>query len=179
MSQVVLIHGGSFTSRYFDRLGPLLDRPHLAVDLPGRGARPADVNNLTIADWIDAVVEDVERAGFDRVVLHGHSLAGVTMPGVAARLPDLVHHLVFSSCTVPGEGQRACDLLRPDIADVVRSVRGVVESGQLRLGAEIPDVVDAREMVGADAPEPMLEFVRDPARRHHPEAISVLFEPIS
>ena len=38
----VLVHDGGATARFWDRLLPHLDRPVLAVDLPGRNDKPAD-----------------------------------------------------------------------------------------------------------------------------------------
>lgn len=48
----------------------------LAVDLPGRGRNPADLATVTIADWVDSVVDDVENALMGDVVVVGHSLGG-------------------------------------------------------------------------------------------------------
>ena len=48
----LLIHGGGSTARFWDRLLPYLDRPALAVDLPGRNGKPADFATLTVADEV-------------------------------------------------------------------------------------------------------------------------------
>jgi pimeloyl-ACP methyl ester carboxylesterase len=45
------------------------------------------------------------------VVLVGHSLAGITLPGVAARVPDRLRRLVFIACAVPTDGQTIADVL--------------------------------------------------------------------
>ena len=44
---LVLIHGGGATGRFWDRLRRISSAAPLAVDLPGRGARPADLATLT------------------------------------------------------------------------------------------------------------------------------------
>jgi pimeloyl-ACP methyl ester carboxylesterase len=101
----VLVHGGAHDSRCWERLTPHLDGPTLAIDLPGRGAHPADLATTTIADFVDSAVADLD--GFhdaERVVLVGHSMAGVTIPTVAARRADRVAHLAFVSCFLPREG---------------------------------------------------------------------------
>ncbi len=101
----VLVHGGAHDARCWERLVPLLDGPALAVDLPGRGAHPADLRSTTIADFVDSTVADLDGFhGAERVVLVGHSMAGVSIPTVAARRADRVAHLVFLSCFLPREG---------------------------------------------------------------------------
>ncbi|MCP5005256.1 MAG: alpha/beta hydrolase [Planctomycetes bacterium] len=69
------------------------------------------------------MVGDIEQAGLDRVVLVGHSLAGIALPGVAARLAKRIKHLVFSSCSVAADGDRPIDLLRPDVQDILKTIR--------------------------------------------------------
>ncbi len=178
----VLIHGGSFTSHYWDRLIPLLNFPTFAVDLPGRGSKPADLTKVTIGIWVDSVVEDIESAGLEDVVLVGNSLAGVTMPGVAARLPNRMRHLVFSSCTVPGHGKRAVDFLRPDIKKFLLASEEELTSGQ------VPSQVDesqagqqielTSDFLGENLSAGLLTFVKDPVRRSA-DALNPLFEIFS
>jgi pimeloyl-ACP methyl ester carboxylesterase len=107
----VLVHGGAHASWCWERLIPHLDRPALAVDLPGRGAKPADLHSLTVDECARSVVGDIERFGADRVILVGHSLAGVTLPAVAARIPERVARLVFVSASIPPEGGNSLDSL--------------------------------------------------------------------
>ena len=116
----VLIHGGSFAASCWDLLLPHLDAPAIAIDLPGRGTRPRPLEGLTIADSVDAVVDEIESRDLRDVVLVGHSMAGITMPGVAERIPDRLARLVFIACTVPADGQSTLDTLDPEIRDLAR-----------------------------------------------------------
>ena len=92
----VLIHGAHHGSWVWDPLLAHLRLPTLAVDLPGRGARPADLRSLTLDDYAVAVAADIHAAGLRRVILVGHSLAGSVAYTVAARNPNAVTHLVGS-----------------------------------------------------------------------------------
>ena len=112
---MVLVHGGGLGKECWDPLLPFLDGEVLAVDLPGRGNRPADLSKVGIADFVAAVVDDLESRDLHDVVLVGHSLAGLTIPQVAARVPDRIRALVFLSCTVPRDGQSTYDTLDPEI----------------------------------------------------------------
>jgi len=182
MPQFVLVHGGSVTAGYFDLLRPLLNHASLAVNLPGRADRPADINRVTISDWVESVVADIRAAAFDEVILVGNSLAGITIPGVAAGLPETIRHIVFSSCTVPAHGQKTWEVLRPDIRDLVGSLEETVVNGKLQLDAGIEGtdgLASAADCLGEDAPRELLDFLDAPGRRQFPEALAVFFERFS
>src|ERR1700741_5467654 len=88
---LVLVHGGAHAADCWDwTISELVcQEPKLrvlAVDLPGRGRNPADLATVTIADWVNSVVADVEDAMLSDLVIVGHSLGGLTVPGVVTRL---------------------------------------------------------------------------------------------
>jgi pimeloyl-ACP methyl ester carboxylesterase len=112
---MVLVHGGGYDRRCWDRMMPLVGKDAVAVDLPGRGNRPADLAQVGIADFVDAVAGDIEAHDLHDVALVGHSMAGLTLPQVAARLPERIRALVFVSCTVPEDGQTIYDTLEHEI----------------------------------------------------------------
>lgn len=85
------------------------------MDLPGRGTRPAPLESVTLDDWVEAVVEEITQSGEESTILVGHSLAGITMPRVAERIPEHLAQLIFVSCTVPEEGRAVLDDLAPDV----------------------------------------------------------------
>jgi pimeloyl-ACP methyl ester carboxylesterase len=120
MIPIVLVHGGGFDGRCWDRLLPELDGPALAVDLPGRGAHPAPLGEVTFAACAEAVRGDVGTAGFDEVVVVGHSLAGCSLPSILEALGERVRHAVFVACTVPDDGRSAFDVLDPSIQQMIR-----------------------------------------------------------
>jgi pimeloyl-ACP methyl ester carboxylesterase len=94
----LLVHGGGSTARFWDRLVPLLDRPFLAVDLPGRGSKPADLATITVDDEMASVVADVDAAGLaGPIVLVAHSSGGLVVPGVVAGLGGRVAHVVLNA----------------------------------------------------------------------------------
>ncbi len=120
---LVLVHGGGFDSRCWDLLLPWLVMPVVAVDLPGRGRRPAPLESVTFADCADAIVEDVDAADLDEFVLVGHSLAGCSLPRAVARLGDRVRHVVFLAAMVPASGTGTMHELQSHVrAHVKKSV---------------------------------------------------------
>jgi pimeloyl-ACP methyl ester carboxylesterase len=118
----VLVHGGGFPARCWEPMLPFLDGRVVNIDLPGRGARPAELTSVTVADFVDAVVEDIEAADLHDAVLVGHSLAGITIPQVAARIPERIGRLVFVSCTVPRDGQTTFETLDPEDQTISKRV---------------------------------------------------------
>ncbi len=128
---LVLIHGGGLDASSWDLLVPHLQRPVLAVDLPGRGAHPADLESVTLASAAASVVADIDAAGFDSVVLVGHSLAGCSMPAMIGLLGARVQHAVFIACTVPEDGTSSFSTLDPSFLDKLRE-GGLTDGGITR-----------------------------------------------
>ena len=118
---IVLLHGAFHTARCWAPTLRELDRqaPGLAavaVDLPGRAGVPGDLGSLTLAQCVDRVVEQIEHAGLDEVVVVAHSLGGLIAPGVVARLgADRVVRLVLLAAVIPPEGRSDLDLIAPPV----------------------------------------------------------------
>lgn len=109
---VLLIHGAHHGAWAWDDLGPLLEVPYLAVSLPGRdGAARSSLPGgpLTLNGLIMSAAADLDRTGWDRAVIVGHSLGGAVAAGLAARSPERVHHLVLIAAAVPDPGRCALD----------------------------------------------------------------------
>ncbi|RZK71376.1 MAG: alpha/beta fold hydrolase, partial [Rhodococcus sp. (in: high G+C Gram-positive bacteria)] len=106
----VLVHGAGVGASCWEPLLPLLEGDTLAVDLPGRGERRSvDPRSVTLADCAAALVEDVEAANLEDIVLVAHSFAGVTAPLAMSALADRLRHVVFLSAVVPPDGTRVID----------------------------------------------------------------------
>ncbi|WP_263988192.1 alpha/beta fold hydrolase [Mycobacterium conspicuum] len=107
---LVLIHGAMHAADCWDLLTAELAKAApalrvLTVDLPGRRTKPGDLNNARIADWADSVVADINAAGFGDVVVAGHSIAGLTVPKVIAKLgPERVCEIIFIAAVIPTQG---------------------------------------------------------------------------
>jgi pimeloyl-ACP methyl ester carboxylesterase len=114
---LVLVHGGGHAADCWELTIDELHRQApeltvLAVDLPGRRGKPGDLYTLTIADFVESVVADIEEAGLADVVLVGHSMAGLTVPGVVTKLgSSTVREMILATAFVPPEGKALADTL--------------------------------------------------------------------
>jgi pimeloyl-ACP methyl ester carboxylesterase len=107
----VLLHGAMLGGWIWERVAPLLNGPALAVDLPRRGSRPADVTRVTLQDAIEAVAGDVEAFPPERLVLVAHSLSGILVPALVSRFPRRIVQTVFVSAAVPVPGRSYLEML--------------------------------------------------------------------
>ena len=118
----VLVHGAGMGATCWDRLLPHLDRPAVAVDLPGRGRRAdADLADVDLNDCARAILDDVAAVDADELVLVAHSFAGVSVPRVMAELAPRLRHVVFLSAVVPADRTAVLDQIDPAVRELVRA----------------------------------------------------------
>ncbi len=124
---LVLVHGGGFAADSWEltveeihQLAPELTV--LTLDMPGRRNKPGDLREMTVADYVDSLVGDIESAGLDDIVIVGHfvgrydaarsghqawSGAG-TRSDLRCCLPSARRHVHCGQLTVaPGENRPA------------------------------------------------------------------------
>ena len=126
LPDLVLVHGGEHSGDCWDLvLAELRSREPelrtLAVDLPGHGRKPGDLATVTIGEWVDSVVADIEEAGLGDTVVVGHSMAGVTVPGVVTKLgSSRVREMILATAFVPPQGSAIADTLGGPLAVFAR-----------------------------------------------------------
>jgi pimeloyl-ACP methyl ester carboxylesterase len=180
---LVLVHGGGLAADSWDLTVDEIHRQAadvtvLAVDLPGRRDKPGDLLALTIADFADSVVGDIEDAGLGEIVLVGHSMAGLTLPGVATKLgSSRVRELVLAAAFVPPEGRALVDTITGLFARIARrraekSVIAVTPAWMVRLGfLNGTSRAQRRFMAGKLYPESPHILAENVSRRDMPEDI--------
>ena len=123
---LVLIHGGEHSADCWDPTVVELQRqaPKLRVlvpDLPGHGDTRGDLTVVTIADCVRSAVDQIEAAGLGDVVVVGHSLAGLTVPGVVTALGSgRVSEMILAASCLPAQGHAIVDTLVGPLAWYVR-----------------------------------------------------------
>jgi hypothetical protein len=96
-------------------------------------------------------------------------MAGITMPGVAAEVPERLARLVFVACTVPADGERIVDTLDPEL-------RAVAEQNAVRPEGGKLDDATATALFCNDMTDALTRWTLD---RMVNEANQVTLEPVS
>jgi pimeloyl-ACP methyl ester carboxylesterase len=166
---IVFVHGGAHGKWCWDKVRSRLPIPSIAVDLPGRGDRPYDGTVVTLDRCVDAVLEEVEREGFERFVLVGHSMGGLTITEVAYRNPQRVDHLVYLDAVAYLEGVNQLTFT----AEVLGYTPEISDPASLAPGF---DRETARELFMSDLSEDEFE---DAYARLTPEPYGLWFASVS
>jgi pimeloyl-ACP methyl ester carboxylesterase len=123
---LVLVHGGEHSADCWELTVDELHRqapelPVLAVDMPGHGATPGDLTTVSIADCVRSAVAQIEDAGLGELIVVGHSLAGLTVPGIVATLGSArVREMILAASCLPVQGKAIADTLVGPLAWYVR-----------------------------------------------------------
>ncbi|MGZ4354021.1 MAG: alpha/beta fold hydrolase [Gaiellaceae bacterium] len=131
MATFVLVHGAWHGGWCWQRVEPLLraaGHDVLTPTLTGLGDRAHLLSpQVGLSTHVEDVVATLAYERRDDVVLVGHSYAGQVISGAASARPDGVALLVYLDAFVPEDGDRAIDLLPPQVAAHYRE--SVVERG--------------------------------------------------
>jgi pimeloyl-ACP methyl ester carboxylesterase len=100
--ELVLLHGGAQNAHTWDTVALALNRPLVAIDLPGHGhSSHRDDHLYWPSENAIAVERAVRELAPDAQVVVGMSLGGLTALSLTDRAPDLVRDLVLIDVT-PG-----------------------------------------------------------------------------
>lgn len=109
MANFVLVHGAWHGAWCWSRVLPGLwaaGHRAWAVTLTGVGERAHLLSpSITLDTHVQDVAAVIEAEELDRVVLVGHSYAGMVVTGVAERLAPRIAHLVYLDAVVPEPGE--------------------------------------------------------------------------
>ena len=105
-------HGAWCWAAVINQLQELGDRAY-AVDLPGQGMNYANRAEVTLDSYVNSVADFIEQRNLTDVVLAGHSLGGLTIPGVAVKIPERIKRVVWVTAIVALDGQPFVDPQSP------------------------------------------------------------------
>ena len=116
MPHALLVHGGGHgawcwadVQRYLSSAGVA----STAFDLPGSGDDLTPRADLDLDDYIAACVGQIDAID-DDVIVVGHSIAGLTLPGVIAQRSSRIAHAMFIAALVTSRGEQGIDSIPAD-----------------------------------------------------------------
>jgi pimeloyl-ACP methyl ester carboxylesterase len=109
--EIVLLHGGAQNAHTWDTVALALDRPLVAVDLPGHGhSDHRDDGPFGPRENAADVAVAIRELAPDAAMVVGMSLGGLTSIALAAHAPDLVRKLVLVDVTPGVDKERAAPI---------------------------------------------------------------------
>jgi pimeloyl-ACP methyl ester carboxylesterase len=106
--QYVFLHGGAQNAHTWDTVLLALDRPAVAIDLPGHGHSDGGRSGyLDADDNADDVAGAIAALAPEAKAVIGMSLGGITTIALAARHPALVRRVVLVDITPGVTGEKA------------------------------------------------------------------------
>ncbi|MCF8539090.1 MAG: alpha/beta fold hydrolase [Candidatus Nanopelagicales bacterium] len=174
-AHLLLVHGASHGAWCWSGVIQELDRlgvPATAFNLPGSGSDTTPRRDVTLQDYLAATIQQVDDTDATRVVLVGHSLAGIILPSVAAARPEKVEALVFVASVVLNSGERGIDSIPEDRRDTYfdmaresedYTILPNFENGQTRFFSHL-GLAAAQEAYAQLTPQPFEPYLSEVAR---------------
>lgn len=178
---IILVPGLWLDASSWDDVVPVL---HAAghhtypLTMPGTGAPAAQSAEIGIADWVAAVVAQIDALPGD-VVLVGHSGGGNVAFGALDARPDRVAHLVLVDTVPPPDGASISEFEvvdgvipfpgwdtfdEPDVADIDEPTRRAWADRALSVPARVPtDPIHFHDLRRRSRPVTMLSGAQDEA----------------
>ncbi|MFA6083573.1 alpha/beta fold hydrolase [Mucilaginibacter sp.] len=92
----------------------------IVVELPGHGTDQTAPQSLTIDIYRDKVISAMNSVD-GKVILVGHSMAGVVISEVAEKVPAKIEKLIYLAAFLPQTGQSLFDLASTDATSLLGS----------------------------------------------------------
>ncbi len=116
-AHLLLVHGASHGAWCWSSVISELDTlgvASTAFDLPGSGLDQTPRQSITLDNYVEATIRQLDSIDAENVVVVGHSLAGITIPAVAAARPEKVAAVVFLAGVVLNTKERGIDSIPED-----------------------------------------------------------------
>lgn len=163
----VLVHGACHGGWCWKKLTPLLQATGHSVYTPTQTGLGERSHLLQPGLGLDVFIEDIANVliweDLRDVILVGHSFGGITITGLADRMPDRIRHLVYLDSLIVQDGESPMDILPPEVARA-RQEESLAISGGLTMAVPSPelfgvtDPADAQWLHERCTPHPMSTY---------------------
>jgi pimeloyl-ACP methyl ester carboxylesterase len=171
MARFLLVHGSCHGAWCWRDTLPALDAlGHVvkAIDLPGHGADPTSVRNLTFAGYVDAILD----ATTPTTIVVGHAMPGCLISAAAETAPQKMARLIYLCGYAPQDGMSLEDMRKA----APRQMRTpVIQTSRDQLSVTL-DPSQIEDLLYHDCPDGTLVYA---GPRLCPEAIAPQLTPVS
>jgi pimeloyl-ACP methyl ester carboxylesterase len=117
----ILVHGAWHGAWTWEKVIPLLQAngdKAIAIDLPGHGKDSARTSEITLDDYVNAVVKTAnDQKG--KIILVGHSMAGIVISQASEKLGrDKISALVYLDAFLPRDGESLFSLVEATLKNL-------------------------------------------------------------
>ncbi|WP_448262392.1 alpha/beta fold hydrolase [Microbacterium aurum] len=158
---IVLLHGVGLDHTMWQPVIELIDRPTVALDLPGHGAQPPAPHPATLTGFADDIVARMPEGA---VHLVGFSLGALVAQHIARHRPERVRSLTCVSAVcrrTPAERRAVLERLETARTDFTRTIARSLERWY---------------PASAGVPAALIDDTRRTLERNHPEAFVQAYE---
>ena len=124
MSHYLLVHGAWEESTSWELVVPTLEaQGHTvtAVDLPGHGANMQPINQMTKANYIDTIINEINKIEVP-VILVAHSMSGSVVSQVAEKIPKQIERLVYVAAFLLENGGTVLAAMQSDTGEFLPNI---------------------------------------------------------
>lgn len=143
------MHGAWHGAWCWQKLAPLLREKGLVVYTPtqtGVGEKAHLLSDqLSVDTFVNDIADFLSEHDLNNVILVGHSFAGISISGVADRMPERIRRLVYLDALLLQNGQSVFDIIPPQMVQARRELAQQT-SGGLSLPAPEPEVLGVTEL---------------------------------
>jgi putative intracellular protease/amidase len=130
----------------------------VAINLPAHGADNTWGNQVTLQDYVKKV-SDIINAQPDKVILVGHSMAGIIVSQVAENMPSKVDKIIYVSAYLPKNGEDLLSLSKMDAQSKV--------GGALEFSADYKTASIKKEMIAPAVCDDCPPYMKDVLVKYH------------
>ena len=124
----VLLPGGGMSNWLWKKLEGYLDYPFIEID---RRLKESSYQNrlaASFADCLDYIGEKIQPKNFEKIILVGHSGAGVLAGKAAISFQQSVAHVVYIAANIPKSGTTVIDALPEAVQEKnITAIKGQAE----------------------------------------------------
>ncbi len=174
---LVSVHGAWAGGWQMQKVAPLLEAKGWKVYRPSMSGLGEHFNtaspDIGLDDHINDIVNLILFEDLHDVILLGHSYGGMIITGVADRIPDRIHRLVYLDAFLPEDGENVLAIRRAGTLEIERMSKD---------GFIIPSWVKPDKLPPKDVPHPLKTFtdpivLKNPARVKVPATYVLTVDP--